>query len=307
MSLHVVFLGTAGSVPTVTRSLPAVALRRKGELILFDCGEGVQRQMVKAGLGFNKKMKVFITHMHGDHMLGLPGLIQTMSLLDRDKTLEIYGPTGLEDFVEAIEKTVHFTLTFPLEIAEIEEEGLACEEKEYEVYSAWADHSAPALAYGLVEKPRPGRFYPDKARALGVPEGVLWSKLQHGSPVKLPKGKTVKPEDVVGPPRLGRKIVYTGDSRSSKRLVKLAEKADLLVHDCTFDDDLAERAEEDGHSTPSRAAETAKKAKAKRLILTHISARYKTPDLLLKQAKKTFPNVDAAEDFMEIDLPLPRS
>jgi ribonuclease Z len=307
MSLRVVFLGTAGSVPTVTRSLPAVALRRKGELVLFDCGEGVQRQMVKAGLGFNRKMKVFITHMHGDHVLGLPGLIQTMSLLDRDKTLEIYGPTGLEAFMEAIEKTVHFTLTFPLEIAEIEEEGLTCEEKEYEVYAAWADHSAPALAYSLIERPRPGRFYPDKARTLGVPEGVLWSKLQHGLPVKLPKGKVVRPEDVVGPPRQGRKIVYTGDSRPSKRLVKLAEKADLLIHDCTFDDDLAERAEEDGHSTPSRAAETAKKAKATRLILTHISARYKTPDLLLKLAKRTFPAVDAAEDFMEIDLPLPRS
>jgi ribonuclease Z len=304
MSLQVIFLGTGGSIPTTTRSLPAIAIRRKGELILFDCGEGVQRQMVRAGLGFNKKMKVFVTHMHGDHMLGLPGLIQTMSLLDRTKKLEIYGPAGLEDFIEAIEKTVQFTLTFRLEIAEIEDEGLVCEEKEYEVYAAWADHSAPAFAYSLVEKPRPGKFYPEKAKALGVPKGLLWSKLQYGSAVKLPNGMVVVPEKVVGPPRLGRKIVYTADSRFSKALVELAENADLLIHDCTFDDELAERAEEDGHSTPSQAAETAKKAKAKRLILTHISARYKEPDLLLKQAKKGFSNVDVAEDFMKIDLPL---
>lgn len=304
MSLQVIFLGTAGSVPTTTCSLPAIAIRRKGELILFDCGEGVQRQMVKAGLGFNKKMKVFITHMHGDHVLGLPGLIQTMSLLDRTKKLEIYGPAGVEDFIEAIEKTVQFTLTFPLRIAEIEAEGLVCEEKEYEIYAAWADHVAPAFAYSLVEKPRPGKFYPEKAKALGVPEGVLWSKLQHGSAVKLPNGRVVEPEKVVGPPRPGRKIVYTGDSRSSKSLVELAKNADLLIHDCTFDDELAERAKEDGHSTPSQAAETAKKAKAKRLVLTHISARYKTPELLLKQARKGFSNVDVAEDFMKIDLPL---
>ena len=304
MSLQVIFLGTAGSIPTPKRSLSAIAVRRKGELILFDCGENVQRQMVKAGLGFNRTMKVFITHMHGDHMLGLPGMIQTMSLLDRTKKMEIYGPVGLEDFVEAIEKTVQFALTFPLEIAEIENEGLVCEEKEYEIHAACASHVTSAFAYSLVEKPRPGKFYPEKAKALGVPEGTLWSKLQHGSAVKLSNGRVVEPERVVGQKRLGRKIVYTGDSRSSRSLVELAKNADLLIHDCTFDDELAERAEEDGHSTPSQAAKTAKRAKVKRLILTHISARYKTPDLLLKQASKGFSNVDVAEDFMKIDLPL---
>jgi ribonuclease Z len=307
MSLQVIFLGTAGSIPTNKRSLPAIAIKKKGELIFFDCGEGVQRQIVKAGLGFNKKMKVFVTHMHGDHMLGLPGLIQTMALLDRTKKLEIYGPAGLEDFIEAIEKTVQFTLTFPLEIAEIENEGLVCEEKEYEVYAAWMDHSAPSLAYSLVEKPRPGKFYPEKAKALGIPEGELWSKLQHGTTIKLPRGRVVKPEEVIGSLRKGRKIVYTGDGKFSESLVAFAEGADLLIHDCTFDDELAERAEEDGHSTPSQAVKTAKKAKVKRLILTHISARYKSPELLVEQARKSgFSNVDVAEDFMQIDLPLPR-
>ncbi len=306
MSLQVIFLGTAGSVPTKTRSLPAIAVRRKGELILFDCGEGVQRQMVKAGLGFNKKTKVFITHMHGDHILGLPGLIQTMSLLDRSKTLEVYGPKELEEFIETIEKTVQFTLTFPIEIAEIEREGLVCEEKEYEVLAAWADHSTPAFAYSLIEKLRPGKFYPEKAKTLGIPEGALWSKLQHRLTVTLSDGRIVNPEEVIGPPRLGRKIVYTGDSRFSRSLVKLAENADLLIHDCTFDDELLERAEEDGHSTPSQAAKTARKANVKQLILMHVSARYKTSNLLLEQAKKSFSNVDIAEDFMKIDLPLPK-
>lgn len=237
-------------------------------------------------------------------MLGLPGLFQTMSLLDREKKLEVYGPTGITAFVEAIKQTVHFTLTFPIEVNEIKETGLVCTEKEYEAHAVWADHVTPSLAYALIEKPRPGRFHLKKAKSLGVPEGPLWSKLQHGSAVKLSDGRIVKPEEVLGSPRPGRKIVYTGDTRPSKNLVKLAENADLLIHDATFDDELWEKAHEDGHSTPSQAAETAKKADAKWLVLTHISARYKDPSLLLEQARKVFPHADLAEDFMKIDLPL---
>ncbi len=304
MSLQVIFLGTAGSIPTIDRSLPIIAIRRKGELILFDAGEGAQRQMIKAGLGFNRKTKIFITHMHGDHIFGLPGLIQTMSLLDRTKKLEIYGPVGLEGFLETIERTAHFTLTFPIEIMQIEYEGLVCEEKEYEVFCTKADHSAPAFAYSLVEKSRPGRFYPHKARALGVPEGDLWSKLQHGASVKLANGTIIKPDAVAGTRRSGRKIVYTGDSRFSESLVEFSRNADLLIHDCTFDDELGKRAWEDGHSSPSLAVRTAKEANVKQLMLTHISARYKSPSLLLEQASKDFLKVAVARDFMKIDLPL---
>jgi ribonuclease Z len=302
--LHVIFLGTAGSVPTPQRGLPAIAIRRKNELLLFDCGEGVQRQMIEAGVGFHRKTKVFVTHMHGDHMLGLPGLFQTMSLLDREKKLEVYGPEGIIAFVEAIKQTVHFTLTFPIEVQEIKEAGLVCEEKEYEVHATWTDHVTLGLAYALIEKPRLGKFHPEKAKSLGVPEGSLWSKLQHGSVVKLSDGRIVKPKEVLGSPRPGRKIVYTGDTRPTENLVKFAENADLLIHDATFDDELLERAREDGHSTPSQAAETAKKSGAKWLVLTHISARYKDPSPLLEQARKLFPHVDVAEDFMKIDLPL---
>lgn len=304
MSLSVIFLGTAASIPTPQRSLPAIAIQRKGELILFDCGEGTQRQMIRAGVGFHRKTKVFITHMHGDHLLGLPGLFQTMSLLDRERKLEIYGPPKIKAFVEAMSQTVQFKLTFPLETFKIEEAGLVCEEREYAVHAAWADHDIPSLAYALVEKPRPGKFYPDKAKDLGVPEGPLWSRLQRGLQVKLPNGRIVKPQDVMGSLRPGRKIVYTGDTRPSTSLVQLAANADLLIHDSTFDDELAEKAHEDGHSTASQAAQTAKKAKVKRLILAHISARYREPDLLREQAKKIFPHVDTAEDFMRIDLPL---
>jgi ribonuclease Z len=304
MDMQVIFLGTAGSIPTTRRALPAIVIKREGELIIFDCGEGIQRQIITAKVGFHKKTKVFITHMHGDHVLGLPGLIQTMSLLDRQKELEIYGPVGIKAFIEAIRQTVQFALTFPITVKEIIKEGIVCEEKEYIVQAASANHVVPALAYAVIEKPRPGRFNKEKAKKLGVPEGPLWSRLQHGESVRSSNGKIVKPEDILGEPRLGRKIVYTGDTRPSKALVKLAENADLLIHEATLGDELKERASEDGHSTPSEAAKTAKKAEVKRLILTHISARYKTPDTLLKQAKKIFKNAEIAEDFMRIDLPL---
>ena len=304
MNLKVVFLGTAGSVPTPKRSLPAILIKRKGEQLLFDCGEGVQKQIIIAGASFHKKMKVFITHMHGDHVLGLPGLIQTMALLDRDKKLEIYGPTGIRKFMECIRETVQFGLTFPIEIHEIGEAGTVCKEQEYTVQAIWANHVTPSLAYALVEEPRPGKFYPEKAKALGVPEGPLWGQLQHGKAVRLSDGRIVKPEDVLGSPRRGRKIVYTGDTRPFDGLAEFAANADLLVHDATLDDELAERAEEDGHSTPSQAAKIAEKAKAKRLVLTHISARYKNTSKLLKQAKKIFKNTFVAEDFLEIEIPL---
>jgi len=304
MSLRVVFLGTAGSVPTPKRSLPAILIQRKGEQIMFDCGEGVQRQMIKAKAGFHKKTKVFITHMHGDHVLGLPGLLQTMALLGRERKLNVYGPPGIRRFLEDIRETVQFVLTFPVEIHEIYEADIVCEEQEYTVQAVWANYVIPSLAYAFTAKPSPGKFYPEKAKALGVPEGTLWSKLQHGHEVKLRNGRIVKPKDVTGPLRSGRKIVYSGDTRPFKGFVKFAVNADLLIHDATLDDALAERAEEDGHSTPDQAAKNAKKAKVKQLILTHISARYDDTSMLLEQAQKIFENTHVAEDFMKIEIPL---
>jgi ribonuclease Z len=191
-----------------------------------------------------------------------------------------------------------------VEIHEIFEPSTVCQEKDYVVETVWAKHVIPSLAYALVEKPRPGKFYPEKAKALGVPEGPLWGELHHGKEVRLPNGKIVKPEDVMGPRRPGRKIVYTGDTKPFRGLVKFAANADLLIHDATLDDTLAGRAEEDGHSTPSQAATIAKKAKAKKLVLTHISARYDDASLLLEQARKLFKNTQVAEDFLKIEIPL---
>jgi ribonuclease Z len=307
MSIRVIFLGTAGSVPTPTRSLPAVLIKRQNDQLMFDCGESVQRQMVKAKVGFHKNTKIFISHIHGDHVLGLPGLLQTMALMGRQKKLGIYGPEGIKQFLECVRETLQFGLTFPVEIHEIYGAGIVCEEKEYVVEAAKSNHVVTSLAYAFVEKPRPGKFYPEKARALGVPEGELWSKLQHGDKITLPNGQVISPDDVMGALRQGRKIVYTGDTRPFKGFAKFAADADLVIHDSTLDDMLGEKAELDGHSTPSQAAKEAKKAKAKKLVLTHISARYPDARLLLEQAQKVFRNVVVAEDFMELELPLPDS
>jgi ribonuclease Z len=304
MSMRIIFLGTAGSVPTLKRNLPAVLVCRKNDQILFDCGEGVQRQMLMAKTGFHENMKIFLSHMHGDHVLGLPGLMQTMALMDRRSKLQVYGPNGIRHFLQSVKEALQFGLTYPVEIHEIYSAGTICEEAEYTIEAAESNHVMSSFAYAFIEKQRPGKFYPEKAKAMGVPEGELWSKLQRGEKVKLANGKTVKPEDIMGSMRKGRKIVYTGDTRPFKDFARFASGANLLIHDATLDDTLVEKANQDGHSTPSQAAEQAAKAKAKRLILTHISARYPDAKLLLDQAQKGFKNVAIAEDFLEIELPL---
>ena len=304
MSLRVVFLGTSGAIPTLERSLPAVLVQRGNEQLLFDCGEGVQRQIIRAKAGFHKKTKVFLSHLHGDHVLGLPGLLQTMALMDRTKKVEVYGPEGTVAFLACVSETLRFGLTFQVEVHEVRDGGVVCSETDYTVEAAWANHVTLSLAYAFLEKPRPGKFYPEKAMALGVPKGLLWSKLQHGESVALLDGRVVKPEEVAGQARRGRKIVYSGDTRPFKGFAKFATRADLVVHEATFDDALAEKAELDGHSTPSQAALQAKRAKAKMLVLTHVSARYADAGLLVEQAKKVFPNTVVAEDFMVLELPL---
>ncbi len=304
MSLRVVFLGTSGSVPTLKRSLPSVVVQCPRDQWMFDCGENVQRQMMQAKVSFHRKMKVFITHLHGDHVLGLPGLLQTMALMDRKEPVQIYGPVGLKNFLVCTKETLNFGLTFPVEINEILAEGVVCDEEEYMVLAKKSNHTVESYAYAFVEKPRPGKFYPKKALALGVAAGELWSTLQGGKEITLADGKLVKPSDVMGPPRAGRKIVYTGDTKPFEAFAAFAKGADLVIHDCTFDDSLAEKAAVDGHSTPSQAAAQAKAAGAKQLVLSHISARYPNGGLLLEQAKKIFANSVLAEDFMELELPL---
>jgi len=271
---------------------------------MFDCGENTQRQMMQAKVSFHKKLKVFLTHLHGDHVLGVPGVLQTMALMDRKEPVQIYGPVGIKDFLVCTKETLNFGLTFPVEINEILAEGVVCDEEEYSVVAVKSNHAVESFAYAFVEKPRPGKFYPKKAQALGVPKGELWSKLQRGIEIKLENGRKVKPEEVMGKARAGRKIIYTGDTKPFEAFAKFAEGADLVIHDCTFDDSLSEKASVDGHSTPEQAATQAKAAGAKRLVLSHISARYPDATLLLEQAKKVFANSVLAEDFMEIELAL---
>jgi len=307
VSLRVVFLGTSGSVPTLKRSLPSVVIDCPRQLWMFDCGENTQRQMMQSKVSFHKKLKVFLTHLHGDHVLGLPGVLQTMALMDRKEPVQVYGPVGIKDFLVCTKETLNFGLTFPVEINEILSEGTLVDEEHYSLVAAKSNHAVESYAYAFVEKPRPGRFYPKKAQALGIPVGEMWSKLQSGNTIKLPDGKVVKPSDVMGPPRSGRKIVYTGDTGPFDGFAEFAADADLVIHESTFDDTLAEKAALDGHSTPSQAAADAKAAGAKQLVLTHISARYPDATLLLEQAKKVFANTLVAEDFMELELPLKES
>ncbi len=299
--MKLIFLGTAGSFPTKHRSLPAIAVQHTNTLCLFDCGEGLQRQMFTAGIKFRHHLKIFITHLHGDHILGLPGLLQTMSLLNLDKPIEVYGPRGIVDFIINVVKLVRFHLTFPLKIIEVTE-GIVYTSPQYTIHCVWANHIIPNLAYALQETERPGEFFPKKAKCLGIPQGPLWAQLQRGENICLNTGRIVTPRDVLGPPRRGRKIVYTGDTKPCASVIRLAQTADYLIHDATFDDTLHERAASNGHSTPGQAATIAKRAQVKHLILTHISSRYTDCSLLHEQAERIFPAVTIAEDFREIPV-----
>lgn len=299
--MKIIFLGTSGSMPTQRRGSSAIAIKREGEIILFDCGEGTQQRMVVARIGFRRRMRIFITHLHGDHVLGLPGLLQTMTLLRRERPLNLYGPKGLRAFLEAF-SSVLGPPGFPLEVKEHVEGGVIYEGSEYQVEAVKADHDENCWSYLLLEAPRPGRFHPDKARMLGVPEGNLWKKLQQGGDIVLENGTKIMSSEVVDPQRKGRKIVYSGDTRPSEALVNLAEGADILIHEATFDDSLAERAMDDGHSTASQAAEVAASANVGKLLLTHISSRYPDADILLEQARNIFENTVVAEDLMSVEV-----
>ena len=304
MDLEIVFLGTTASIPTARRSLASIAVRRGGDLMLFDCGEGAQRNLLLSGLGVNRKTTIFVTHLHGDHIFGIPGLIHSMSLLGRKKPLEVYGVRGIGAYLDAVLNTVHFNLAYRINVTDVGE-GLVCERSGYRVIAARTDHGVENLSYALVESDRPGHFHPEKAIALKIPKGPLWRKLQYGKSVKLEDGRTISHSDVCGAPRRGRCIVYSGDTVYSKKLVELARDADILICDSTYGKELKEKAVETRHSTAEDAAKMAKNANVGQLILTHISARYEDASSLLKQAKRIFPNVKLAEDLMRVEVPYP--
>ena len=298
--MKLVFLGTSAAQPTIERGMTCICLVLDKEILMFDAGEGAQIAFQKAKIGWNKKMKIFVTHLHGDHCVGILGLLQTMSLQNRTESLDIFGPPGIDEFLAANLKILNFGLTFPVRIIKIKE-GPVFDDPAYEIHVCEAEHSIPAYSYLFAEKDRPGKFYPEKAKQMGVPEGELWHELQSGKEVKVGE-KTIKPSDVMGEKRSGRKIGISGDTRPTKKLEEFFRGCDYITFDSTYSDTLRDKAKENYHSTSVEAAELAKRAGVSNLILTHFSARYDDAEELVKEAKAVHGSAIAAKDLMEIEI-----
>jgi ribonuclease Z len=302
MSLSLRFLGTAASRPTVERNVAALALMREGETLLFDCGEGTQRQMMRYHVSFAVS-DVFFTHFHADHVIGIIGLMRTLALQGRAEPLRLWGPRGARRVLRRAEQFGFDRLSFPLEIAELEP-GQPLKRNGYDLIPFSVDHSGSAsLGYALVEETRKGRFNPDLAREMGIPEGPLWGQIHRGIAVSLPDGRTIDPLLLVGPTRAGRRVVITGDTRPCAMTTEMSRNADLLVHEATFGDEEAARAAETGHSTAREAAAVARAADVRRLVLTHFSARYsRDASELEREAREVFANVLIARDGTEVEV-----
>jgi ribonuclease Z len=300
VDLDVVFLGTSGSMPTPKRGLPATLVRRGGEKLLFDCGEGTQRQLLRSDVGLVELEEVFVTHFHADHYLGLPGMLKTFALRGREVSLTIYGPGGLAGLVGGLRR-IFGRLTYQVSVVELEPgETLARDGYRIEPFSV--SHGVTALGYALIEDERPGRFDVARADELGVPGGPERGALQRGEPVTLADGREVRPEQVLGEPRAGRKVVLTGDTAPAASVVDAATGADLLVHEATFLADERERARETSHSTAGEAALVAREAGVKLLALTHVSTRY-FGHQVVEEACELFPVTVVPRDFDLVTIP----
>ena len=300
MDLDLVFFGTAGSMPTAQRAPSAILLRRGGEKLLFDCGEGTQRQMLRSSVGLLELREVFLTHYHADHYLGLPGMLKTFALRGRELPMRIYGPPGLTELFGAL-KRIFGRLTYEYELVTVRPgDVLARDGYRIEVFAP--NHGLSAVGYALVEEPRPGRFDPDAAERLAIPVGPERGALQRGETVTLADGRVVEPGAVVGEARPGRKVVLAGDTAPSPAVVEAASGADVLVHEATFAEEERERAEETLHSTATQAAEVARDAEVALLVLTHVSNRYFGPEIAA-EARAIFPETVVPRDFDVVDVP----
>ncbi|HJR62848.1 MAG TPA: ribonuclease Z [Gemmatimonadaceae bacterium] len=299
LSVH--FLGTSASRPTVERNVSSMVVVREGETMMFDCGEGTQRQMMRYGVSFSLE-DIFFTHFHADHVLGVVGLMRTMALQGRDGPMRLWGPRGAARVLRRAAEFGVERVGFRVDIEELEP-GATIVRSGYAIVAYPTDHGGPALGYAIVEEERRGRFNPQLARELEIPEGPLWGKLHRGESVTLDDGRVIQPSTLVGPTRPGRRVVISGDTRPCDATVELARGADLLVHEATFADEEAARAIETGHSTAREAAIVARRAGARRLVLTHFSARYsRDPGQLVQEAQQEFREVVAARDGMEIEI-----
>jgi len=296
--MEVTFLGTSSAVHSKDRNHPSIALKAFGDVFLFDCGEGTQRQLLFTNVSPMKISKVFITHFHGDHILGLPGLLQSMSLNGRESKLTVYGPRGLNKLKDAVYSLGYCAIEYPVEFIEIDT-GIIEETDEYVIRAQSVRHNVPSLAYSIEEKKKP-RFLREKAIELGVPVGPAFGKLHNGEEIEI-DGRTIKPEQVLGPPRKGIKITYSGDTRPCEEMIMFAKDSTLLIHESTFIQKEAQNAEEYGHSTSKDAAFVARESNSKKLIITHISTRYgeEYAQVMLKEAQEIFENTELAEDCME--------
>lgn len=301
--LHIIFLGTGGSWPTVKRNVSSVAVKRGSEIILFDCGEGTQRQFQHSNLSYMQISKIFISHFHGDHFLGLPGLIQTMQLNDRDRPLHIYGPVGMKELTNQILSLGYFRPSYRI-IAHDLIDGQEVKFEGYSISTLMVNHNVPTFCYCLKEHERPGKFNKAKALKLGIPEGPLFSKLQNGQTITLSTGKKITPHMILGPSRKGRRIVISGDTKPCDQIIAFSKGADILIHEATFDSQLEDIARGYGHTTATQAAEIARKAKVEKLFLVHISPRYLDFRILEDEARSEFIHSYVAKDFQEIEVKL---
>ena len=300
MDLDLVFLGTAGSMPTAQRAPAAVLLRRGGDRLLFDCGEGTQRQLLRSSIGLVELPEIFVTHFHADHVLGLPGMLKTFALRGREHPLVVYGPRGLTDFLGSLKRVIG-KLSYELRLVELEA-GDVLEREDHRIATFAVSHGVSALGWSLIEATRPGRFDVAGADALGVPDGPERGTLQRGEAVTLDGGVTVTPAQVLGPPRPGRKIVLTGDTASTDGIVEAAWEADVFVTEATFAGEEEERARETNHQTATQAAGVAQRANVRLLALTHLSPRYFGPEIA-QEARELFPDTVVPKDFDVVEVP----
>ncbi len=342
--MKVIPLGTSSGKPTLKRTVSALAVAREGEWLLFDCGEGTQMQIMRAGLSPGRLASIFITHLHGDHFNGLSGLLSTLGLDRRTRDLSLTGPQGILEYLDTLARLKILFVNFPLDLQEFNapepgarvyrrerttmgyaaREGFyddsrvsrqtqtdtlsteapeaVYEAKEYRVSALPLDHRIFAVGYRLEERTRPGVFDVEKARALGIPEGPLFGRLQSGQDVQLANGRLIHPSDVLGPERKGKSIAYCTDTRPFAASVELARDADLLIHEATYTEDLVREADDYGHSTAAQAARIARAAGARHLLLTHFSSRYGDLSPLLEEARAIFPNTSLAQELVEVDV-----
>ena len=302
MDLDLVFLGTSASAPTAARGTAATLIRRGGDRLLVDCGEGTQRQLLRSDVGLVDLEHVFLTHLHADHVLGLPGMLKTFGLRGREVPITVYGPRGTRALLGALGVVVG-RVAYPLEVVELGA-GESVALQDYRIETFAVAHRTTAVGYALREDERPGRFDVSAADALGVPSGPLRGALQRGEAITLPDGRVVRPADVLGAPRRGRTVVLTGDTAPAASVVEAAAGADVLVHEATFLADERARAKETGHSTAAEAALVAREADVGLLALTHLSARYPPSDVAA-EARQLFPRTVVPRDFDLLLVPLP--